>query len=81
MNITLYTRAGCHLCDEAKKVLKEAQAETAFDLEEVDIDQHPNLKAEFNEQVPVVFINGRKAFKYRVDPCELRRRLSRANTG
>ncbi len=77
MKVTLYTRAGCHLCDEAKKVLKEAQAATGFDLEEVDIDRDPNLKTQFHEQVPVVFINGRKAFKYRVEPRELRRRLNR----
>ncbi len=77
MRVTLYTRAGCHLCDEAKKVLKEARAQAEFELEEVDIDRHPDLKARFNEEIPVVFINGRKAFKYRVDADEFLSRLKR----
>jgi len=70
--ITFYTRAGCHLCDEAKQVLREAGA--AFT--EVDIDSDAELRAKYNEEVPVVFIGGRKAFKYHVDPKELRRRLA-----
>ena len=69
--VVLYTRAGCHLCDEAKQVLRDAGV--AFS--EVDIDTDPALHARYNEEVPVVFIDGRKAFKYRVDPRELRRRL------
>ena len=77
MKVTLYTRAGCHLCDEAKKVLADARAEAEFELEEVDIDQDPELRARFNEQVPVVFLNGRKAFKYRVERGEFLRRLRR----
>jgi glutaredoxin len=69
--VVLYTRAGCHLCDEAKQVLRHAGV--AFS--EVDIDADPTLQATYNEEVPVVFIDGRKAFKYCVDPRELRKRL------
>jgi glutaredoxin len=69
--VVLYTRAGCHLCDEAKQVLRDARV--AFS--EVDIDADADLHARYNEEVPVVFIDGRKAFKYHVDPRELRRRL------
>ncbi len=72
--VVLYTRAGCHLCDEAKQVLRDAGV--AFS--EQDIDADPQLRALYNEEVPVVFINGRKAFKYRVDPRELRKRLERS---
>lgn len=70
-SVTLYTRKGCHLCDVAKQVLRDA----GLAIEEVDIDQDPQLQARYNDEVPVVFINGKKAFKYRVDPQELRRRL------
>jgi len=71
--VVLYTRDGCHLCDDAKQVLRDA--DVAFS--EVDIDADPQLRALYNEEVPVVFIGGRKAFKYRVDPHELRRKLER----
>ena len=70
--VILYTRAGCHLCDEAKKVLQDAGV--AF--EPLDIDQNSELQSRYSEEVPVVFIDGRKAFKYRIDPRELARRLS-----
>ena len=69
--VILYTRAGCHLCDKAKKVLQDA----GVSFEPVDIDQNPELQARYNEEVPVVFIDGRKAFKYRIDRRELARRL------
>ena len=70
-DVVLYTRAGCHLCDDAKQVLRDARV--AFS--EVDIDADADLRARYNEEVPVVFIDGRKAFKYHVDPRELQRRL------
>jgi glutaredoxin len=69
--VTLYTRKGCHLCDDAKRVLLDA----GLSIEEVDIDQDPVLQRQYNEEVPVVFIDGKKAFKYRVDPKDLQRRL------
>jgi glutaredoxin len=75
VKVTLYTRAGCHLCEEAKHVLQQGRLQTAFELEEVDIDADPDLRRQFHEEVPVIFINGRKAFKYHVDPGELARRL------
>jgi glutaredoxin len=69
--VVLYTRAGCHLCDDAKHVLRSE----GVPFSEVDIDGDPQLRALYNEEVPVVFIAGRKAFKYRVDRRELRRKL------
>jgi glutaredoxin len=66
--VVLYTRAGCHLCDEAKEQLRALRQQAAFDLREVDIDQDPELRQLYNDEVPVIFINGRKAFKYRIDP-------------
>ena len=75
--VILYTRRGCHLCDEVKAELERLKASADFSLEMVDIDLDPELRARFNEQVPVVFINGRKAFKYRVEPREFLRRLER----
>jgi glutaredoxin len=75
--VTLYTRAGCHLCDVMKDVLGRVRLERAFDLTVVDIDTDPALVALYDAEVPVLSINGRKAFKYRVDAAALRERLER----
>jgi len=74
--VTLYTRAGCHLCDDAKNVLAAAQHRAAFDYEERDIDADPELRRLYNEEVPVIAIDGRKAFKYRLDMNEFLKRLA-----
>ena len=73
--VTLYTRVGCCLCEDARRVLRSARRRTAFELEEVDIDQDAELRRQYNEEVPVIAIDGRKAFKYRVSEDELLRKL------
>ncbi len=75
--VTLYTRAGCHLCDEAKQVLAAARRHVEFTYEERDIDADDELRRLYNEEVPVIAIDGRKAFKYRVDMNEFLKRLAR----
>jgi len=75
--VTLYTRAGCHLCEEAKQVLAAARRQVEFTYEERDIDADDELRRLYNEEVPVVAIDGRKAFKYRVDMNEFLKRLAR----
>ena len=77
MEVVLYTRQGCHLCDEAKEEIERLKSAAEFRLVILDVDLDPELQARFNDQVPVVFINGRKAFKYRVDPKQFLRRLKR----
>jgi glutaredoxin len=74
--VTLYTRAGCCLCEEARRVLEAARQRAAFDLEEIDIDQHAEWLALYNEEVPVIAIDGRKAFKYKVGMDEFLKRLA-----
>lgn len=64
--VTLYTRAGCCLCDQAKQVLAEARTRVAFDCEEIDIDRHAEWLELYNEEVPVIAIDGRKVFQYGV---------------
>jgi glutaredoxin len=73
--VVLYTRAGCHLCDEAKAQLRELRRQASFTLREVDIDQDPALRQRYNDEVPVIFIHGRKAFKYRIDPRQFLQQL------
>jgi len=74
--VTLYTRAGCCLCDEAKHVLAEARRSADFDYEERDIDLDPELRRLYNDEVPVIAINHVKAFKYRVDRTEFLKKLA-----
>ncbi len=74
--VTLYTRKGCCLCDDAKQVLEAARRRTAFDYQELDIDFDPELQRKYNDEVPVIAINGVKAFKYRVELKELLKRLA-----
>ncbi|HLH16196.1 MAG TPA: glutaredoxin family protein [Bryobacteraceae bacterium] len=75
--VTLYTRAGCHLCEQAKRVLAEARGRAAFDYEEFDIDADAELRRLYNDEVPVIAIDGHKAFQYGVDMSELLKRLGR----
>ena len=78
--VTLYTRVGCHLCDVVKDVIEQVRSERDFDWVTLDIDEDPALVALYDTEVPVVAINGRKAFKYRVDPAALRDRIDRADS-
>jgi len=77
--VVLYTRPGCHLCDEAKEQLEVLRKTVAFELREIDIDTNPELQRRYNDEVPVIFIHGRKAFKYRIDPRQFLERLRRTS--
>jgi glutaredoxin len=77
--VVLYGAPGCHLCDVAKDVLERQRALLGFDLELIDISGDEQLEARYREQIPVVFVAGRKAFKYRVEPLELARRVALAS--
>jgi glutaredoxin len=76
--VILYTRAGCHLCEVAKEELRRLRLKAPFDLREVDIDADSDLRQRYNEEVPVIFIHGRKAFKYQIDAAEFLNRLARS---
>jgi glutaredoxin len=76
--ITLYTRAGCHLCEEAKAQMTPLLHEFGVALREVHIDNDPMLRAEYDQDVPVIFLGDQKVAKHRVDLAQLRRQLTRA---
>ena len=73
--VTLYTRAGCHLCEEARVVIGQVCAELDEEYAEVDIDTDPDLVARFTDEVPVTFVDGRQHDFWRVDPARLRAAL------
>ena len=77
IRVTLYGRDGCHLCDEMRAVVERMARDLSFAVEEVDVDSDPSLVQAYGHDVPVLCINGRKAFKYRVDDRALRARLAR----
>ncbi|MBI4526469.1 MAG: glutaredoxin family protein [Deltaproteobacteria bacterium] len=75
--LTLYTRKECCLCEEMKKVVWKVAAEFALGVDEVDVDGAVELRQQYGEEVPVLLINDRRAFKYRVTAGELRKKLRR----
>jgi glutaredoxin len=77
VRLLLYTRKQCCLCEEMKTTLSRVAARVPFALEEIDVDTSPVLQEKYGDEVPVLFINGRKAFKYRLAAVELEKRLKR----
>jgi len=75
--VVLYTRPGCHLCDEAKREILAAGVAEEYNLVEVNIDADPALAARYGWDIPVVSINGVVAFKHRLTAAEFRRELQR----
>ena len=73
--ITLYTRKDCCLCEEMKEVLRKVAREFPLEVKEIDVDSAPELQEQYGREVPVLFIDGRKAFKYRLTEGELKKRL------
>jgi glutaredoxin len=77
VRLTLYTKRDCPLCDKAKAVLAEFEKAYTLCIEEVDIERDAALFREYGEQIPVVFLENRKAFKFRIEPEKLREKLER----
>jgi glutaredoxin len=75
--VTIFSRPGCHLCEVAKEAMLTAGCEREFVLEEVNIDDDPALRDRYGNDIPVIFINGVKVFKHRVDSLEFKRKLRR----
>jgi glutaredoxin len=75
--VTLYGKAGCCLCDEAREAVEAVRAEREFELEEVDVSLDPVLHRRYGERIPVLEIDGREALELHVDPEDLRERLDR----
>ena len=76
MHVVLYSRPGCHLCDEARAVIEAERLRTPFDLDEVDIETDDELVKEYGIRIPVVTVDGVERFEISVDPVELSRALA-----
>ncbi|MEA1930240.1 glutaredoxin family protein [Halohasta litorea] len=77
VEVKIYSRADCHLCEEAKATIEAVaeEVDTPVTIKEVDVDEDETLRAEYGERVPYVFVDGWPAFKYEVDADGLRRQL------
>ncbi len=73
--LTLYSRAGCHLCDDMKGIVQPVARDLGCTLNEIDIEGDAALETRYGQEIPVLLVNGRKAFKYRLTERELRKRL------
>jgi glutaredoxin len=73
LQFTLYTRQGCHLCEDAWTLLQNWQRRHGFRLEAVDIDTDPALQALHGNDVPVVAVDGKVRFRGRINPLLLQR--------
>jgi glutaredoxin len=74
--ITLYSRPGCHLCDDARAVIARVCADLGEECDEVSIDGDPELSERFGEEIPVTFVDGRQHDFWRVDEARLRAALA-----
>ena len=74
--VTIYSRPGCHLCDEMKAVVKQVSATIPLAIEDIDISADPELERLYGLEIPVLFVAGKKVAKYRVGEQDLRRILA-----
>jgi glutaredoxin len=79
-HVILYTRPGCHLCEETKAEMLAAGCRDEYVLEEVNIETDEALREQYGWEIPVVVINGIKAFKYHLTAREFRRKLRRLSS-
>lgn len=79
--VTLYTRVGCHLCEQAESVLRAAREDRPFQLDLVDVDRDPDLTRRYGVRVPVVAINGVEHFELEIPPTQLLQVLEEQITG
>jgi glutaredoxin len=76
MRLTIYSKPGCHLCDEMKAIVtRTIQGRAGISLEQIDISNDPALIALYEIEIPVLLIDGKKAAKYRITEEELTKRI------
>lgn len=71
----LAVKTGCDLCKQARETITRVNEEIPFEMKEVDISVSEDLTRRYKEDIPIVFINGKKAFKFKVDEAEFRKKV------
>jgi glutaredoxin len=75
--VTLLTRAGCHLCEEAEAQLRRLASELGFGYQELDVDGDQARRDRYSDRVPVILIDGKEHGYWRVEELRLRKALGR----
>jgi glutaredoxin len=79
--LTLYGKAGCHLCEEARAAVEAVRSELPLELEEIDVSLDPALNARYGERIPVLAIDGEEVFELGVSEEALRAEVARRAPG
>ncbi len=77
ITIEVLTKKDCSLCDDAKEIIEQVIAELPAELKMTDIESDPELFERYKEKIPVVLINGKESFLYKVHPVTLRKKLDK----
>ena len=77
-HVIVYSRPGCHLCDEAKTAIENANCSDRYTLEEINIESDDELLKKYKYDIPVITIDGEEAFRHRVDTQQFKIRVSRS---
>ena len=75
IKIEIYSKPDCSLCDKAKTVIEKVKSQRPLTISEIDISKDPILFEKYKEKIPVIFINGKQAFVYKVHETVLRKKL------
>jgi len=75
VDVTIYSRPDCHLCDEAKVAIQAADCAGEYTLNQVNIEEDPTLLERYKNDIPVIIINGVEAFRHRLRSDEFRQRI------
>ena len=74
-HVIIYSRPGCHLCDEAKAAIRSAGVDEQFTFEEINIESDNELLRKYKYDIPVVMINGAETFIHRLTPQEFKQKI------
>jgi len=77
ITIEIMTKKDCSLCDDAKEIIEQVIAELPAELKMTDIESDLELFERYKEKIPVVLINGKESFVYKVHPITLRKKLDK----
>jgi glutaredoxin len=75
-HVIIYSRPGCHLCDEAKAAIKSSGCDDQFTLEEINIESDDELLRKYKHDIPVITIDGLETFIHRLTPQEFKQKIS-----
>ena len=77
IQVIIYSRPGCHLCEEAREAIRNAHCEEAYSLKEVNIESDPELLARYKDDIPVITFDGMEVFRHRVKSDQFAKALMR----